>query len=383
LGVLSRGFARAGGATLGVALLLAGGARPEASKPSLSPISKEERLSYLRRAQVWRRTDIPSLDLRQGPPGGFAPEQDVACDYVVPEKKLAGTSPKFDCALAPGEVVKVKYGDANGEVFAAVAASRLFWALGFGADAVYRVRVTCRNCPADPWKASMPRLPAVVFENATIERKLPGEEIAHEDGEGWGWDELAVVDPSEGGAPLEQRDALTLLAVFVQHTDNKKVNQRLVCLPEGLDKEAHASCTAPFLVTHDLGSTFGHGGLFGAPTTGSADFKAWSSLALWESPQSCRTHLGGNITFHTLKDPVISEAGRVFLADLLAQLSDGQIRDLFTAARIDRRGWHSPKDEGRNGTIDQWVAAFKTHRAEVLEHTCPPLPAKGEAPGQD
>jgi hypothetical protein len=139
--------------------------------------------------------------------------------------------------LGPGDVVKVKYGDTNGEVFAAVAASRLFWALGFGADAVYRVRVTCRNCPADPWKASVPPLPAVVFENATIERKLPGEEIAHEDGEGWGWDELDLVDPSEGGAPLEQREALTLLAVFVQHTDNKKVNQRLICLPEGQGKE--------------------------------------------------------------------------------------------------------------------------------------------------
>jgi hypothetical protein len=372
---LSRGFAPAGGATLGVVLLLAGAATPEAARPSLTPISKEERLAYLRRAQVWRRTDTASMDLGQGPAGGFAPGQDVACDYVVPEKKLAGTSPKFDCALAPGEVVKVKYGDTNGEVFAAVAASRLFWALGFGADAVYRVRVTCRSCPADPWKATEPRLPTVVFENATIERKLPGEEIAHEDGEGWGWDELALVDPSRGGAPLEQRDALTLLAVFVQHTDNKKANQRLVCLPEGLDKEgARNTCTAPFLVTHDLGSTFGHGGLFGAPTTGSADFKAWSSLAFWESAQSCRTHLGGNITFHTLKDPVISEKGRVFLANLLAQLSDAQIRDLFAAARIDQRGWRSPKDEGRNGTIDQWVAAFKTHRDEISEHACPPMP---------
>ena len=40
-------------------------------------------------------------------------------------------TPKFECEVTPGDVVKVKYGENNGEVFAEVAASRLFWALGF------------------------------------------------------------------------------------------------------------------------------------------------------------------------------------------------------------------------------------------------------------
>jgi hypothetical protein len=343
-----------------------------ASAAPLLSLSKEDRLALLRRAQVWRRTDIPSMDLRKGPPGGFAPGEDVACDYAATEKKLPGTSAKFECTLASGEAVKVKYGAANGEVFAAVAASRLLWSLGFAADAVYPVRVTCRNCPPDPWKSASHRLPSVVFENATIERKFPGKEIGHEEGEGWGFDELGLVEESQGGAPAAQRDALTMLAVFIQHTDNKKENQRFVCLPEGVTAATGAAgCTAPFLVIHDLGSTFGHGGLFGAPTTGSADYEAWSGLDIWEGPDSCRTHLGGNITFHTLKDPVITEAGRRFLASLLAQLSDQQIRDMFTVARIDRRGWHSPKDAGRNGTIEQWVEAFKAHRYLLEHHTCP------------
>ena len=41
----------------------------------------------------------------------------------------------------------------------------------------------------------------------------------------------------------------------------------------------------------------------------------------------------------------ISEAGRKFLADLLAQLSDKQITDMFAAARVDR--FHST----RSGTL--------------------------------
>lgn len=365
------------GATLVLALCAlgsgaGGGEVQDAAKAPLVSLSKEERLALLRRAQVWRRTDIPSMDLRLGPPGGFAPDENVECDYVVPEKKLSGTSAKFECALASGDVVKVKYGGTNGEVFAAVAASRLLWALGFGADAIHPVSVTCRGCPPDPWRSASHRLPSVVFDYATIERKFAGKEIGHEEGEGWGFDELALTDESQGGAPAAQRDALTMLAVFIQHTDNKKENQRFACLPEGVTAAPGAAgCTAPFLVVHDLGSTFGHGGLFGAPTTGSANFKEWSQLEMWEGPDSCRTHLGGNITFHTLKDPVITEAGRRFLAGLLGQLSDQQIRDMFTVARIDRRGWHSPKDTDRNGTIEQWVEAFKAHRYLLEHHTCP------------
>jgi hypothetical protein len=356
-----------------LALWVAGAASgfgQDAGGSPLTSLSKEQRLAYLKRAQVWRPTDIPSMDLLHGPPGGFAPGQDVTCDYV--DKKLPGTSAKFECALPSGDVLKVKYGPTNGEVFAAAAASRLLWALGFAADAIDPVRVTCRNCPADPWHANEPRLASVVFEDATVERRFPGTEIGREEGEGWGWDELDLIDEAQGGAPAAQRDGFTMLAVFLQHTDNKKVNQRFVCLPEGVKTQGSATaCTAPFLVVHDLGSTFGHGVLIGATTTGSANFKEWSGVELWEGPQSCRTHMGGNITAHTLKDPTITEAGRRFLSGLLEQLSDQQIRDMFTAARIDRRQWASPHHGDRNGTIEQWVAAFKAHRYLLTHHTCP------------
>ena len=93
-------------------------------------------------------TNVASLDIRTGPPspGGFAPDALVSCEYV--DKPLKGQSPKFFCSLGDHDEVKVKYGRSNGEVYAEVAATRLLWALGFGADHMYPVRVVCRGCPA-------------------------------------------------------------------------------------------------------------------------------------------------------------------------------------------------------------------------------------------
>jgi hypothetical protein len=311
------------------------------------------------------------MDMRAGPPGGFSLHADVACDYVVPPQKLSGHSAKFVCKLPGGDVVKVKYGEANGEVFAEVAATRLFWALGFGADAMYPVRLTCHDCPADPWRAPAPRLPSVVFEHATIEHKTPGHEIVTKPDQGWKFGELDLVDELQGGAPRAQRDALVLLAVFVQHGDNKAQNQRLVCLP-GESQAAVEGCPgASFLMIQDMGNTFGRGTLIHAPTTGSANFKEWSTVPLWKDPAGCETHLGGNLDHHTLKDPVVGEAGRRFLADLLGRLSDDQIRGMFEAAGIEARQWASAEHSDRNGTVDQWVAAFKTRRDALASRTCP------------
>jgi hypothetical protein len=345
-------------------------ADPDPGKHPLAAVSETQRGALLQRAKVWRPTDIPAMDLLTGPPGGFAPHSDVTCDYVAPKVKLSGTSPKFECTLPSGGVVRVKYGDADGEVYAEVAATRLFWALGFGADPTDQVRVTCRNCPKDPWKSKTPLLPSVVFEHATIQRKMKGEEIAHKLDQGWKWGELRLVDASMGGATAAEIDGFRMLAVFVQHSDNKAEQQRFICLPEGVVKGTD-QCTAPFLLVHDLGATFGRGVFIGVRSTGTTNYKEWSALPLWKNPATCRSHLEVNITRHSLDDPVITEAGRQFLAALLVQLTDKQIRDMFDAGSMDERQWSSPQKTARNGTLDQWVEAFKARRDALVRTTCP------------
>ena len=81
-------------------------------------------------------------------PSGTLSEPIVRCRYL--DGPARGTTAKFDCVLADGEVVKVKYGH-TGEIQAEIAASRLLTALGFGADRMYLVpRLRCYGCVRTP-----------------------------------------------------------------------------------------------------------------------------------------------------------------------------------------------------------------------------------------
>jgi hypothetical protein len=91
-------------------------------------------------------------------------------------------------------------------------------------------------------------------------------------------------------------------------------------------------------------------------------------VPIWKDAARCVGNLPPSQT-GTLSDPVISEAGRRFLADLLVQLSDAQLRDLFEVSRFASRGAHA--DGRADTTIEQWIAAFKHKRDEIVSTTCP------------
>ena len=312
---------------------------------------------------MWTKTDVPKMNLRAGPagPGAFQPNEAVSCDYV--ERPMHGTSPKFHCAINKDDVVRVRYGAHNGEVEGSVLATRLLWALGFTADRIYPVRITCRGCAPDPWHHRARDSGEQVFDPAVIERKPPGIELQRDDRkEGWSLKELDLVDQSLGGAPVEQRDALKLLAVFMQHTDSSPHQQRLLCVPGGLTVDGE--CQQPFMFLHDVGKTFGHANAFNRDGPGSVNFSAWAQTPIWKDPARCIGHLSRSFT-GTLGDPHISEAGRSFLANLLIQLTDRQLHDLFDVARVDRRSVsHSP------ASADEWVAAFNHKRTEIVTTHC-------------
>jgi hypothetical protein len=329
-------------------------------------LTKTERLALIRSAQVWMPTNIPDLDLKVGPdgPGAFAPDETVTCDYVL--TAVGGVSKKFDCAITAEDVVKVRYGATNGEVEGNVLGSRLLWALGFGADRVYPVVVVCRGCTADPFLDAHKVDGERVFKPAAIERKPHGHEMkAHS--RGWNWHELALVDENQGGAPRAHIDALKLLAVFMQHIDSKPDQQRLICLPGGrLDD---GTCTKPFLTVHDVGITFGRGTLTHATSISSVNFAEWSRTPVWHDAKKCVGQLAWSVT-GTLVNPVISEAGRAFLAHLLVQLTDAQLHDLFEVAHVDQRNRKLNSHEGA-ASVDQWVEAFKRKRDEIVSARCP------------
>lgn len=344
-------------------------ARPLAPGEALTASERKDAIS---RASVWSPTDIPSLDLKAGPPAtdGFAFNKWVTCRYK--EKDLSGASPKFACETSPGHEVKVKYGPRNAEVFGEVLATRLFWALGFAADAMYPVRVRCEGCPADPSKDPNPLAGVSVFDPAAIERKLPGRAMETRPDSGWEWSELDDVGPLAPQGARAQRAALTLLAAFVQHTDSKASNQRLLC-PQG-QEIGRTGCRTPVLMVSDLGLTFGRSGfLIMNMNKNSVSLDDWTDKPVWKDETLCVAQLSQSIA-GTLDNPTISEDGRAFLAGLLDQLSDAQLQDLFETARVSRRSANPSNDPDKDGApagVDAWVEVFKLRRAQIVNRLCP------------
>ena len=305
------------------------------------------------------------MDIRTGPTGrgAFRLHSTVTCDYLP--KQLAGASPKFACVSGDDEL-KVKFGGTNAEVFGEVAATRLFWALGFGADRMYAVRVICRGCPSELGGIAR-RNNEMLFDPASIERKVPGREF--EPDSSWSWNELDVVDEKRGGAPLAHRDALKLLAVFLQHTDTKPQQQRLMCLEASAQAEGPTTaCARPFMMVSDLGLTFGRANLLNTNGKG-MNYVQWAATPVWKEDGTCVANLPKSLT-GTLKDPVISEAGRAFLANLLMQLSDGQIRALFEVTRVNLRMRDPGNPRSGFSTVGEWTDVFKRKRAEIVDRRC-------------
>jgi hypothetical protein len=337
------------------------GARTQHSSPA--KLTPKDRLAAIRRAHVWAPTSVASMDLKAGPtgPGAFAPNELVTCQYR--DKAMGGATPKFTCVVGRDDELKVKYGPENGEVYAEVAATRLLWALGFPADRMYPVRVACQGCSSDPHTRKRETKDQVLFDPAAVERRMKGTTLEISTDSGWAWPELDEVQEAAGGAPSAQRDALKLLAVFLQHTDNKAAQQRLVCVS---GEEGHGGpCEEPWMMVDDLGMTFGRANLFNRAAVGSVNFEQWSQVPVWREAIGCIGNLSPSQS-GSMDNPRIGEAGRKFLADLLAQLSDAQLHDLFETARFSLRRAGSVR-----ATTEQWMDAFRKKRDQIVNRTCP------------
>jgi len=108
------------------------------------PDAEARRAALIRRAQLRLPDDIQPLPIEAAPDSGT-----LECRYLA--KEADGTSAKFDCVLADGRTIKVKYGR-NPEIHAETLATTLLMALGYPADRVTIVpRVRCYGCPRFPF----------------------------------------------------------------------------------------------------------------------------------------------------------------------------------------------------------------------------------------
>ena len=310
--------------------------------------------------------------LSEEPPGGMPPAEgaDIECRYEP--KTTSGTTPKFDCELPGGEVVKVKYG-VNPEIPGEVAATRLLTSMGFAADHMsIAKRVRCYGCPRSPYRSRQVAEWFFVanmldqfldyreyadFANAAIERKFDARAFEIDEHEGWAFYELKAVDPARGGASRADIDALRLVAVFLAHWDNKSSNQRLICLGDQTDDSAEP-CETPVLMLQDLGATFG---------PRKVDYLGWKHSPIWRDPQGCMVSMS-HLPYRgaTFEDVEISEEGRQIAAARLGAFSPLDIANLFLSS-------HFPDAEtGQPGTtnVQPWVDAFQEKVAALRSRTC-------------
>jgi hypothetical protein len=334
-----------------------GEARGTRVSPPTSTISAHARDDALRRA----RTRLGAEDTRAlitvpPDPTGELTRDSPACQFIP--RNPGGTSNKFECALANGEVVRVKYGH-EPEIHAEVAASRLLAALGYATDNEYLVpRLRCDGCPANPF-VTMKMLDLIGggprrtesytdFEWVAVERKFEGTPIEDDERKGWAWWELKNVE-----APAEDLDALRLLAVFLAHWDNKADNQRLVCMDtDGRDPDRR--CADPLLMIQDLGATFG-------PTK--VNLSQWRTMPIWIDRATCTVSMralpyGGG----TFEDARLTEAARLRVGRELASFTDNDLRGWFAAARFPQ--YYAATDDDKD--LAAWVAAYRLRVDQIL-----------------
>lgn len=410
LTVLAAGCASEGGAD----------AQTDDSDLKLKGVTAEERAQYVAHAQVWLDGDPAKIrarspaELLAGPKAedAFAFEQEVACDFVEPDDsdKLGGLTPKFQCKLPSGDVVKVKYSrdtKQNREVFAEVIATRMMWSIGLAADRMYPVKVTCNGCPEEPWAAYVQKYGTTFnklryrdpgargtrrFELAVIERKFAGgakieapsgsagfsfEELPRHPASYWDQNAAERRTYDEAHPELEQLDALRLWAAWAKHADNKIDNQRLVCANDGVT--ANGKCTRPILMIQDMGVSFGGGTELGGlkyEAGAKASLDSWKNQAkspTWKNFSKCQASLGGSLWSGTLDDPHVSEPGRRYLATRLGALTDEQLTAIFQAARIERSDnvvLDGLTGQNRPATVADWVRGFVWMR-DIISKPCP------------
>lgn len=400
------------------------------SAPSVDEIafvqtaSSQQRRQYLANSQIWSDPgDLTPEMVRMGQPledpAGLEAAihgEPLPCNFTRPGKDLGGNTPKFACLTADKRAIRVKYTDGskvgNREVFAAVAAARLLWILGFESDPIYPVTIDCLDCPENPMSGTGPRARRSYL--ATFQPQFRHPFIVNGDNpnQGWRWGEVdeAIAGLPEGPVRTRQRahfDALTLLAVFVQHGDRKPEQQRLKCRAElnraagdvrllkGDDGDADGrlvlverpdatACNLPIIAIQDMGATFGGAGKTSNPGTAKMNLKEWTDREVFHKAKAdsagsvpeCR----GNITISMSAgeggrgNPRVGEAGRAFLQNRLQRITDEHVRALLSAARVDKLGtpqtWQDPSTGTVHSGLEAWAAAFKDKVRQITERRC-------------
>lgn len=245
---------------------------------------------------MWEKVSIPSRDLFDGP-GGDRMRPDLSRVEFIKEEK-GGHNKKFRIKDASGRVWVAKLGR---EAKPETAAVRLIWGIGYKTEINYLVpSITI------PGKGT--------FKNVRLEARPANVERLEE----WKWRS----NPFVGTKELQ---GLKMMMVFMTNWDVLDLQNKIL----RVGNENH-------YIVSDLGSTFGKLGNNNFPIiyrlgrkTGSP--KHYARTKFIREVEDCEVELSYKGKNRDLFKGFTIEDAR-WLANLLGQLSDRQIRDAFRAA---------------------------------------------------
>ena len=252
---------------------------------------------------LWQRPDdITSRDLYLGP-GGNAMRPDLRRITFIKEQK-GGYSKKYEVRDASGREWVVKIGK---EAQSETSAIRLLWGVGYMTEVNYLVpRVTI------PGKGT--------FTNVRFEARPESWKRVAE----WKWKKNPVL-----GSPEFQ--GLKIMMALINNWDLKDSNNEILQISGENGNELR-------YIISDLGATFGHASttpLFWRFTRSRNNPNKFAKSNFLEKVKGNRVvlHFGGK-NRGIMKDIDIDDAQ--WMASLLSQLSDRQLRDAFRAANYNQ-----------------------------------------------
>src|SRR5258706_3321830 len=260
---------------------------------------------------MWQPVSIPDQDLLAGT-GGDAMKPDLSNITFVSDKP-GGHTTKYIIKDGSGQKWVAKIGD---EAQSETAAVRLLWALGYKTEINYLVPTL-----TIPGKGT--------FNNVRLEARP--ENVKR--GDLWQWNN----NPFKGTREFQ---GLKIMMAFFNNWDMKEANNVIIKNGDRLE-----------YVISDLGVSFGKSGPVGLPLFWRIGRSRNEPEAYAES-DFVKDVKSGKITFAfkgkntALLNDITRDDGR-WLANLLTQLSDRQIKDAFRAAN------HSPAD------VELWAQIVK------------------------
>ncbi|HEX5229112.1 MAG TPA: hypothetical protein VFW44_15450 [Bryobacteraceae bacterium] len=297
--------------------------------------------------QLWQQPDIPSENLLYGAGGA---EHQPRGPFVFEKEDLEGTNPKFDVRDAAGVKWKIKLG---AEAQPETAASRFVWAMGYHVDEDYfldQIQVT--GLPKHLHRGKDRIESGGIMRAVRLKRQQSEKKVG-----GWNWKDNRFVGSRE-------LDGLRVMMAMIDNWDLKDENNAVRDI-----KRPGGEMERQFLVS-DLGATFGSTGykVSHEAAKGNVDAYKKADFIVSTEPNSVNFAVPSRPQALLLFDPP-AYAKRVdmewigkqvpiqnvrWIAGLLSQLSDQQIRDAFRAA-----GYLGPD-------LDGFTFAFE-HRVEELK----------------